>query len=73
MTMDDCIFIENEVYRINAGTAQGEQSTMVQKDMKRWAVDNDMWPSSHYQDIVLAHANYRGWSQKGFTGMEILG
>ena len=73
MTMDDCIFIENEVYRINAETAQGEQSIMVQRDMKQWAVENEMWPASNYQDIVLAHAESCGWTQKGLTGMEILG
>ena len=73
MTMDDCIFIENEVYRINAETAQGEQSIMVQRDMKQWAVKNEMWPAAHYQDIVLAHAEACGWTQKGLTGMEILG
>ena len=72
MTMDDCIFIENEVHRINADTAQDEQSTMVQKDMKKWAVENEMWPAAHYQDIVLAHAEACGWTQEGLTGMEIV-
>ena len=71
MTMDDCIFIENEVFRINAETAQGEQSTAVQHDMKKWAVENDMWPQSNYADIVHAHADARGWLQTGFTGFEI--
>lgn len=73
MTMDDCIFIENEVYRINAETAQGKQSSMVQRDMKQWALKEGWWPASNYQDIVLGHAEARGWTQKGFTGMEILG
>jgi hypothetical protein len=73
MTMDDCIFIENEVYRINADTAQGEQSIMVQKDMKKWAVENGAWGSEHYSIIVKKHAEACGWTQKGLTGMEILG
>jgi hypothetical protein len=30
-----------------------------------------MWPAAHYQDIVLAHAEARGWTQEDFTGMEI--
>ena len=72
MTMDDCIFIEDEVYRINAKTAQGEQSIMIQSEMKRWGLDTGMWPNAHYQDIVLAHAEARGWTQDGFTGMEVV-
>ena len=71
MTMDDCVFVENEVYRINAETTQGIQSSMVQHDMKQWAEAEGWWPASNYQDIVLGHAEARGWIQKGFTGMEI--
>jgi len=65
MTMDDCIFIENEVFRINAETVLGEQSTAVQHDMKKWAVENNMWPQSHYDDIVREHARNLGWLQSG--------
>ena len=72
MTMDDCIFIEDEVYRINAGTAQGEQSIMIQSEMKQFGLANDMWPMSNYGDIVAAHAEARGWTQDGFTGMEVV-
>ena len=64
-------FIFEEVDRINAGTAQGEQSIAVQHDMKQWAVENEMWPSSAYSNIIMAHAAARGWTQEGFTGMEI--
>lgn len=71
MTMGDCIFIENEVFRINAETVQGEQSTAVQHDMKKWAVENNMWPQSHYDTIVREHARDLGWLQSGFTGFEI--
>ena len=64
-------FIFEEVDRINAGTAQGEQSIMVQHDMKKWAVENEMWPSSEYVNIIDAHAIARGWTQEGFTGLEM--
>ena len=66
-------FIEDEINRLEAGTAQGEQSIMVQHDMKQWAVENEMWPSSQYVNIIDAHAEARGWTQEGFTGMEIWG
>ena len=71
MNIGDMLFIEEEQNRINAGIAQGEQSIMVQLDMKKWAVENDMWPVSQYVNIVDAHAVARGWTQEGFTGMEI--
>jgi hypothetical protein len=57
MNSTDLIF--EEVDRINAEPAQGEQSIMVQHDMKKWAVENDMWPSSHYANIIDGHGNYR--------------
>jgi len=69
--MNSTDFIFEEVDRINAEAAQGEQSTAVQHDMKKWAVENDMWPQSNYADIVHAHADARGWLQTGFTGFEI--
>lgn len=72
MSTADIIFIEEEIDRINAGTAQGEQSTMVQLDMKKWAQKEGWWPASNYQDIVLGHAEARGWTQEGFSGMEIV-
>ena len=34
--MNSTDFIFEEVDRINASTAQGEQSIMVQSDMKKW-------------------------------------
>ena len=64
--------ILEEVDHINALPAQGEQSIMVQRDMKKWAVENNMWPSSHYANIVDAHAEARGWTQEGFDEMEII-
>lgn len=72
MTMDDQIYIEEEINRINAGTAQGEQSIMVQRDMKQWGVENGMWPNLAYWKIVYDHAVARGWTQEGFDEMEIV-
>ena len=68
MEMD---IIQDEISRINAGTAQGDQSIMVQRDMKQWALKEGWWPATNYQDIVLGHAEARGWIQEGFTGMEL--
>lgn len=69
MEMD---IIQDEISRINADTAQGEQSTMVQVDMKWWAVENGHWPDMDYIHMIAAHAVERGWTQEGFTGMEIV-
>ena len=76
-TMNDVIFVEKEVDRINADTVQGEQSTMVQSDMRDWALDNDIWASSDhkfvdYRDIVGAYAQTRGWCQEEVNGMEVV-
>lgn len=70
--MNSTDFIFEEVDRINAKPCQGEQSRMVQLDMKKWAVENEMWPESYYWDIVDAHAEACGWTQVGFTGMEVV-
>lgn len=67
----DLIF--EEVDHINAKPVQGEQSIMVQHDMGRWAKATGVWGSMHYSHIVNAHAEARGWTQEGFTGMEIWG
>lgn len=72
MNIGDMLLIEEEQNRINAGTAQGEQSIMVQSDMKQWGVENGMWPNIAYWKIVYDHAEARGWTQEGFTGMEII-
>ena len=68
MEMD---IIQDEISRINADTAQGEQSTMVQKDMKQWALKEGHWPQMDYIHMIAAHGVARGWTQEGFTGMEI--
>ena len=72
MNIGDMLLIEEEQNRINAGTAQGEQSIMVQRDMKQWAVENEMWPISHYVNLIDAHAIARGWTQESFDEMEII-
>ena len=65
----DLIF--EEVDHINALPAQGEQSIMVQRDMKKWAEKEGHWPQMDYVHMIAAHAVARGWTQEGFTGMEM--
>jgi hypothetical protein len=65
----DLIF--EEVDHINALPVQGEQSIMVQVDMKKWAQKEGLWPQINYHRIIEAHAEARGWTQEGFTGLEI--
>lgn len=68
--MMDCV--EEELERINALPFQGEQSSMVQVDMKKWAQKEGHWPQMDYVHMIAAHAVARGWTQEGFTGMEIV-
>ena len=63
---------EEEVSRIYAEPVQGKQSIAVQHDMKQWAEREGLWPSNNYQRIIRRHAEARGWTQEGFTGMEIV-
>ena len=63
---------EEEMNRIEAVPVQGDQSIMVQRDMKEWAVKKGMWPNEPYKDIIVMHAIDRGWLQPNFTGMEIV-
>lgn len=63
---------EEEINRLEALPFQGEQSYMVQVDMKKWAQKEGMWPHSNYRNIINGHADARGWTQEGFTGMEIV-
>ena len=67
----DLIF--EEVDRIDAKPVQGEQSIMVQHDMKKWAEQEGHWPMMDYVHMIAAHGVARGWTQEGFTGMEIWG
>ena len=68
----DMIFIEDEQRRIDPEPVQGEQSIMVQRDMKKWAVENYMWPASQYANIVDAHAEALGWTQESFDEFMIV-
>ena len=64
---------EEEINRLEALPVQGQQSIAVQIDMKKWAQKEGMWPHSNYGNIIEGHADARGWTQEGFTGMEIVG
>ena len=82
MTFD---FIEAEERKINAEPVQGEQSIMIQSDMKEWHklrhqsmdIDDDeevldqlmFWDRDY--DLISLYAQSRGWLQEDFTGMEI--
>jgi hypothetical protein len=68
----DSMLIEEEYRRIDPQPVQGEQSIMVQRDMKQWGVENGMWPNLAYWKIVYDHAVARGWTQEGFDEMEII-
>jgi hypothetical protein len=70
MNTTDLIF--EEVDRINASSVQGEQSCMVQSDMKQWALKEGHWPQMDYVHMIAAHGVARGWTQKSLTGMEII-
>lgn len=63
---------EEEINRLEALPVQGKQSCMVQVDMKKWAQKEGLWPSANYGRIIRRHAEARGWTQPGFTGMEII-
>ena len=71
-TRDGFEMAEEEMDRIYAEPIQGKQSIAVQIDMKNWAKQEGLWPSSNYGRIVRRHAEARGWTQEGFTGMEIV-
>ena len=66
----DLIF--EEIDHINAKPVQGEQSIMVQRDMKQWAEKEGHWPQMDYIHMIAAHAVARGWTQDGFDEMEIV-
>ena len=64
--------IQDEISRINADTAQGEQSTMVQVDMKEWAQKDGCWPQADYREMIVLHAIDRGWLQPNFTWRDLV-
>ena len=67
----DVKFIEEEQRRIEPWVCQGDMQAEVQIDMGRWAKDTGIWGDMHYSHIVAANAEARGWTQKGFTGLEM--
>ena len=72
ITLDEMKFVEDEEFRINALPVQGEQSIAVQLDMKQWALKQGYWPNEEYGRIMFHYAGARGWTQEGFSGMEII-
>ena len=72
MSIKEITFVGDEIRRVYADTAQGEQSTMVQMDMKQWALKEGYWPNEEYGRIMFHYAVARGWTQEGFSGMEII-
>lgn len=65
-------FIEAEQRRIEAYSFEGDLQVEVKRDMGKWAKDTGVWTSMHYNQIVEAFAEDRGWTQEGFTGMEVV-
>lgn len=63
---------EEEMNRLEALPVQGEQSCMVQVDMKKWNQKEGNWPQMPYRNMIVLHAMGRGWLQPYFTGMEIV-
>jgi hypothetical protein len=63
---------EEEINRLEASPAQGEQSCAVQSDMKAWALKSGLWPNEPYKNMIVLHAIDRGWLQEYVDGMEIV-
>ena len=63
---------EEEMNRLEALPVQGEQSCMVQVDMKKWNQKEGNWPQMAYRNMIVLHAIDRGWLQDYFTGLEII-
>jgi hypothetical protein len=65
---------EEEMNRIEAVPVQGEQSIMVQLDLKSWALEKGLWNTDEpYNDMIVCHAIDRGWLQEYSNGMEVVG
>jgi len=68
----DNLFIEEEYRRIEPYICEGDMQAEVKSDMGKWAKATGVWGSMHYSHIVEAFAEARGWTQEGFTGLEII-
>ena len=66
-------FIEAEQRRIEPYSFEEYHQSQVKQDMKAWARKEGLWPQINYYRIIEAHAEDRGWTQEGFTGLEIVG
>lgn len=65
------MLVEEEIRRVDPELVPGELSTMVERDMKIWALKRGLVHESHKDNIIL-HAIDRGWLQANHTGMEIM-
>jgi hypothetical protein len=63
-------FIEAEQRRIEPYAFEGDLQYQVKQDVKAWAVKEGLWPRINRFRILEEYAEARGWTQKGFTGME---
>ena len=68
----DMIFVEEEQRRIEPYVCESDMQAEVKSDMGKWAKATGIWGSMHYSHIVDAYAEARGWTQEGFTGLEIV-
>jgi len=68
----DDMLVEEEIRRVSPEMVQGELPTMILRDMKIWALKKGLLNSEPYNDLVVLHAQDRGWVQANFTGLEIL-
>lgn len=67
----DNLFIEEEGRRIDPYAFEADQQYQVKQDVKAWAVENDHRPETIYSNMIALHAFDRGWTQEGFTGLEM--
>lgn len=63
--------IEAEQRRIEPYAFEADQQYQVKQDMKAWAQKEGLWPQINYHRIIESHAEARGWTQEGFTGLEM--
>jgi len=66
-------FIEAEQRRIEPYDFEGDLQYQIKQDVKAWAVKEGLWPQINRFRILEEYAETRGWTQEGFTGMEIVG
>ncbi len=67
----DDMLIEEEIRRVDPESVPGELPTMIERDMKIWALKKGL-VNEPYNDMIVLYAIDRGWLQGNFSGMEIL-